>query len=135
MIVVAGEALVDLVLGPDITAPDGVHARLGGGPYNVARTIGRLGGSAAFCGMLSTDRFGARFADQLTDDGVAHHPLLRTELPSTLAVAELDDDGSASYRFYLGGTSAAALDTVPGDWRSPSAVPRWAGCSSPAARR
>ena len=30
----------------------------GGGPFNTARTIGRLGGQVAFLGRLSTDRFG-----------------------------------------------------------------------------
>ena len=40
MIVVAGEALVDLV----IDTAGSVRARLGGGPYNVARTIGRFVG-------------------------------------------------------------------------------------------
>ena len=34
----------------------------GGGPFNTARTIGRLGGEVAFLGCLSTDRFGARAA-------------------------------------------------------------------------
>ena len=39
MIVVAGEALIDLVVSPD----GRVDARLGGGPYNAARTLARLG--------------------------------------------------------------------------------------------
>ena len=39
MIVVAGESLIDLIVGPD----DRVEAIPGGGPYNVARTIRRLG--------------------------------------------------------------------------------------------
>ena len=32
----------------------------------------------------------------------------RTERPTTLAAAELDDGGAASYRFYIDGTSAPA---------------------------
>ncbi len=39
VIVVAGEALVDLVIGLDGT----VSAALGGAPFNTARTCGRLG--------------------------------------------------------------------------------------------
>ena len=39
MIVVGGEALVDLVIDPDGRST----AKLGGGPFNAARTIGRLG--------------------------------------------------------------------------------------------
>ena len=48
MIVVAGEALVDLV----IDTAGAVAAKLGGGPYNVARTIGRLGRSVTFLGAI-----------------------------------------------------------------------------------
>ena len=54
MIVVAGEALIDLILYPDLR----LTAVAGGGPFNTARTIGRLGGEVAFVGRLSTDRFG-----------------------------------------------------------------------------
>ncbi len=118
MIVVAGEALVDLV-----TRDDGsVDAKLGGGPYNVARTIGRLSRSVNFLGMLSVDRFGRDFRRQLTDDGAGHDDSLLTELPTTLAVAELDGRGAASYRFYTAGTSAPALTTVPPGWSTPVAV-------------
>ena len=56
VIVVAGEALIDLVIRPD----GSVTAALGGGPFNVARTIARLGGDAAFLGAISDDRFGSR---------------------------------------------------------------------------
>jgi fructokinase len=55
-IVVAGEALIDLVAGPDGT----LAGHPGGGPYNVARTIGRLEQPVAYLGRISTDGFGAR---------------------------------------------------------------------------
>ena len=48
MIVVAGEALIDRIESPD----GGVVNVPGGGPYNVARTIARLGGTVAFLGLL-----------------------------------------------------------------------------------
>ena len=118
MIVVAGEALVDLVARAD----GSIVARLGGGPYNVARTVGRLGREVNFLGVLSTDRFGREFRRQLTDDGVGHDDSLLTGAPSTLAVAELDDGGSAAYRFYTEGTSAPALSSVPVGWHTPEAV-------------
>ena len=44
MIIVAGEALVDLIVHPD----GRLTAVPGGGPYNTARTIGRLGGVVSF---------------------------------------------------------------------------------------
>ena len=63
MIVVAGEALIDLLVQPD----GRVTAVPGGGPFNTARTIGRLGGEVAFLGRLSTDRFGGILRDGLTE--------------------------------------------------------------------
>ena len=54
LIVVGGEALVDLVLGRDGT----VVAHPGGGPFNTARAIARLGRPVAFLGRLSHNRFG-----------------------------------------------------------------------------
>ena len=109
VIVVAGEALIDLVIRPD----GSVTAALGGGPFNVARTIARLGVGAAFVGSLSNDRFGTMLAERLAADGVSLAAASRTEAPTTLAAAELDEHGSATYRFYLAGTSAPALDHVP----------------------
>ena len=108
-IVVAGEALVDLVIGVD----GSVVAKLGGGPFNVARTIGRLGGDVSFLGAVSTDRFGDRLVQCLIADGVRSDAILRTGAPTTLAAAELDGHGSATYRFYIDGTSAPALDHIP----------------------
>jgi fructokinase len=105
MIVVAGEALIDLVV-----QPNGALAAVpGGGPFNTARTIARLGGEVAFLGVLSTDRFGARLRDALADDGVDLSMTATTNAPSTLAIAELDDRGGATYRFYTAGTSAPEL--------------------------
>ena len=107
-ITVAGEALVDLVIQPN----GDVTATLGGAPFNTARAAARLGAPVRFVGALSTDRFGSLLAAQLEADGV-HVASARTDLPTTLAAAELDDAGAASYRFYIDGTSAPALE--PGD--------------------
>ena len=117
MIVVAGEALVDLILRPS----GEVVAAPGGGPYNVARTIGRLGGSAVFLGRLSTDRFGQLLRSHLEADGVDLSLAVPTDDPTTLALAELDPAGGASYRFYLDGTSAPGL--VPSDLPAASITP------------
>ena len=106
MILVAGEALVDLV--PD--ADGALRPHPGGGPFNTARTIGRLGQRAAFLGRLSTDRFGRRLERMLLDDGVDLGAAVRTDDPTTLALAELDEAGAARYRFYERGTSAPGLE-------------------------
>jgi fructokinase len=105
MIVVAGESLIDLI----VDASGRVEASPGGGPFNVARTLGRLGQSVAFLGRLSQDRFGsllrAGLAAEHVDLGLA--PL--TDAPTLLAVAELGADGAATYRFYADGTAAPGL--------------------------
>jgi fructokinase len=105
MIVVAGEALVDL-------APRGEQLLPlpGGSPYNVGIGLGRLGVAASYLGVLSTDGFGVRLADGLATEGVALDLAPRTDAPTTLAVVHLDDRARATYGFYLDGTSAVALD-------------------------
>ena len=105
LIVVAGEALIDLVPARGET----LAAHPGGGPFNTARTLGRLERPVAYLGRISTDRFGMRLADLLAADGVLADAVVRTDDPTTLALAEVDGDGVASYRFYDRGTSAAGL--------------------------
>jgi fructokinase len=118
MIVVAGEALVDLVARAG-TDQDFV-ALAGGGPYNTARALGRLGVPVTFLGALSTDRFGRRLESQLTADGVDLALACSTSKPTTMAVVAVGDGGGASYSFYLEGTSStvlheAAVAQVPTD--------------------
>ncbi len=102
-IAVAGEALIDLVVRPD----GRIDARPGGGPYNAARTLARLGAPATFLGRLAADGFGRRLRDELTADGVTLGFPEPSDRPTTLAVATLDQAGAAGYAFYLNGTSAA----------------------------
>ncbi len=108
MIVVGGEALVDLVIGPS----GQVAAALGGGPFNSARAIGRLGTEVEFLGALSRDRFGTLLLGQLRDDQVGVRLTQFTDLPTTLAAAELDEGGAATYHFYFSDTSAPTLSSA-----------------------
>jgi fructokinase len=105
-IVVGGEALVDLV--PHAAGELRAHA--GGGPYNTARTLGRLEQDVHYLGCLSDDGFGGRLRAQLVEDAVKLDTVVPTPLPTTLALAELDERGAATYRFYSEGTSAPALE-------------------------
>jgi fructokinase len=105
MITVTGEALIDLV------AHDGrLAAQPGGGPFNTARTIGRLGLAPTFLGRLSADAFGSLLRAGLDHDGVTLGVRQLTDAPTTLAAVDLDAAGAPRYRFYLAGTSSAALD-------------------------
>ncbi|MFD9025058.1 carbohydrate kinase [Streptomyces parvulus] len=111
MIVVAGEALIDLV--PQGTgALAALRPALGGGPYNTAVALGRLGSPAAFCSRVSHDAFGEALLDRLRETGVDVAPVQRGAEPTTLAVATVDADGSAAYSFYVDGT-ADRLFTLP----------------------
>ena len=105
-IVVGGEALVDLVREP---AAGTLRAHEGGGPYNTARALARLEQPVRFLGCLSSDLFGGRLREGLVGEGVEVDDALTTPLPTTLALAELDETGSAVYSFYTQGTSAPAL--------------------------
>jgi len=107
LILVAGEALIDLV--PDSERFESLAAHPGGGPFNAARTIGRLERPVAYLGRLSRDRFGQRMEALLAEDNVRLDAVVRTEEPTTLALADVDPQGVARYRFYTERTSAAGL--------------------------
>jgi fructokinase len=104
-VVVTGEALIDLVLARD----GSLDGHPGGGPYNVARTIGRLEQPVRYLGRVSTDGFGRRLRLELEADGVGLESVIATDAPTTLALAELDAAGAARYHFYDSGTSAPGL--------------------------
>ncbi|MCX5370710.1 carbohydrate kinase [Streptomyces sp. NBC_00015] len=111
MIVVAGEALIDLVP-QGAGALAGLQPALGGGPYNTAVALGRLGSATAFCSRTSQDAFGEALLAGLRDSGVDVSAVQRGTEPTTLAVATLDGNGSAAYSFYVDGT-ADRLFTAP----------------------
>jgi fructokinase len=109
VIAVAGEALMDLV----IDASGSVLAVPGGGPFNAARMVARLGTRCRFLGRLSDDGLGARLRAALQADGVEVVAGDPVDAPTTLAIAEVDAAGVARYRFYCDATSAGQLR--PGD--------------------
>ncbi|RCW43638.1 fructokinase [Halopolyspora algeriensis] len=115
MIAVCGEALVDLV--PDPSTAEGelgpLHPRLGGGPYNAAIALGRLGVPVNFQTRLSTDRFGDTLLDRLREAGVDTDAVQRGAEPTALAVVGFGAGGSARYSFHTAGT-AGRFFTDPG---------------------
>lgn len=99
-VVVCGEGLVDLVPVGENFSP-----KLGGGPFNVAVALGRLGSDVGFVSRLSTDAFGDRMTDSLAASNVDTTGVERGPEPTTLAVVNLAADGGARYSFYLEGTA------------------------------
>lgn len=110
MIVVGGEALVDLVPVPgtrDVGGP--LQPRWGGGPYNVAVALGRLGVPTRFLSRISTDPFGGALLERLHAAAVDTALVQRGPQPTSLAVVTLAADGSARYGFHLEGTADRLL--------------------------
>jgi fructokinase len=105
VIVVCGEALIDVIRNPDGTQ----HTTPGGGPFNTARALARLGVPTAFLGRLSTDARGRRLAELMRGEGVSLALATSGPEPTTTAMAEIDSRGLANYRFTVEGTSAPNL--------------------------
>jgi fructokinase len=111
MVVVAGEALIDV-----IHHPNGIEqTRPGGGPFNTARALARLGVETAFLGHLSSDEHGRELARRLVEDGVMTDLVTVGPEPTTVARAYIDGTGSARFEFASAGTSAPELtmDMLP----------------------
>lgn len=97
-----GEALLDVVeLGDD----EPRLARPGGSPYNVAIGLARLEQPAAFVGRISRDPLGTVLSNHARRSGVDLTHVVNTEDPTTIALVELDEAGSARYRFGVTGTA------------------------------
>ena len=105
MVVVAGEALIDVIHQPDGTE----QSRPGGGPFNTARALSRLGVATAFLGRLSSDEHGRDLMERLVSDRVLTSLVSLGPEPTTLARAYVDGTGSARFEFAVEGTSAPAL--------------------------
>ncbi len=105
MIVVCGEALIDMISNGDGTQ----QSAPGGGPFNTARALARLGVPTAFLGRLSDDVFGRELAELLKADGANLQLASVGSEPTTIAMAEVDSNGLAEYQFLVQGTSAPNL--------------------------
>lgn len=110
MIVIGGEALVDLV--DDGGTPRSVA---GGGPFNTAIAFGRLRVPVGFLGTISRDGDGQMLAKRLLEAGVDTSFVRWSDAPTPRAVVHHLGDGKNEYTFHLKGTSLADLrpDELP----------------------
>ena len=106
MILVAGESLIDLIVSPD----GSVYPSPGGGPFNAARTMSRLGARTRFLGRFSTDPFGIRLAGLLRLDGVEIASPQPIPAPTALAIVAVGNGGVPEYWFHTAGTAGFQLD-------------------------
>jgi len=105
VILVCGEALIDLFVTRPGRSEMSVRAVAGGSPFNVAVGLARLGVRTAFLSGISRDPFGAFLVDRLAREGVDGGFLVRTDRPSTISIVATADDGQPNYAFH--GDSAA----------------------------
>ena len=107
MILVVGEAIVDVVERPDGSRTE--HA--GGSPANVAVGLGRLGLDVTLATAIGDDAYGALIESHLTSSGVTLNEGSRRVGLTSSAIAHLAPDGSATYDFEV--TWAPGLISAP----------------------
>ncbi len=112
MIVVCGEALMDVFDAGRTATGMTLDARIGGSPYNVALGLARLKQPVAFCGAVSEGFLGERLMQSLRDEGIDTRCVQRTRSPTSLCVVGLDDKGVPVYDFYGDGGAERQLDAV-----------------------
>ena len=103
MIVVIGEALIDLI--QDSTQAEKFTAVTGGANANVALSLARREHPHQFLGRISGDLFGKQIRKHLADNNVSLDLAINAEQQSTLAFAALDEHGVATYSFYVENTA------------------------------
>jgi fructokinase len=107
MILVCGEALVDIFVGQPVGHELPTEAVAGGSPFNVAIGLARLQCPTALLATLSEDALGDFLASRLADAGVAGEYLVRCPQRTTLSVVATDHSGHPQYAFYSEGGDRA----------------------------
>jgi fructokinase len=106
MIYCVGELLIDMFcLDRDTALKDGVQFQKmpGGAPANVAVTISKLGGRAAFAGSVGNDAFGDFLIETLSTHQVDTKMIARDDqFPTTIAFVSLTADGERDFQFNRG---------------------------------
>jgi fructokinase len=108
MVTILGEALIDLVRRGSET-----RAHPGGSPFNVAIGVARLGHPVDFIGRVGSDDYGRLLLDTLRTEGVTA-VLPPDDLPTSVADAQIDDDGAAAYDFRLHWSLPSLAAEAPG---------------------
>jgi len=99
LIVVCGEALVDLFVRAEADGALDVSARLAGAPFNLAIGLARLGGRSALAAGLSTDLFGQSFRRHLEAEKVEGDFIEIYEAPTNLVIVGRNAKGDPTYDF------------------------------------
>lgn len=127
MIVVSGEALMDVFAVANTATGVQLDARMGGSPFNVALGLARLAQPVAFFGAVSTGFLGDRLLRALHAEGVNTDCVQALDAPTTLSLVGLDAHGVPAYTFMGAGAAdrllpLAALQQVPSAHSAPAVL-------------
>ncbi|MEM8576844.1 MAG: carbohydrate kinase [Pseudomonadota bacterium] len=99
MILCCGEALIDMIPAATVDGVDAFVPRPGGGAFNTAIALGRLGVPVGLLSGLSGDMFGAQLRAELKRSAVSPIYAIGSDRPTTLAFVRLVE-GQAAYAFF-----------------------------------
>ena len=99
MIVVIGEALIDLI--EDKSTAGRYQAVVGGANANVAIALARAGAKQQLLARISSDAFGQKIRQRLVDNKVGLDYAIAAKEPTSVAIASIGSSGGASYSFYV----------------------------------
>ncbi|MEV6794060.1 carbohydrate kinase [Streptomyces sp. NPDC051320] len=103
---VVGEALVDVIAGPDSAR----RSHPGGSPANVALGLGRLGHPIRLATRVGHDDYGRLVREHLESSGVELTPGSMVDAATSTATAVLDETGAAKYDFDITWALSAAVE-------------------------
>jgi len=103
MIVVIGEALIDLI--EDKSTAGRYQAVVGGANANVAIALARAGAKQQLLARISSDAFGQKIRKRLVDNKVGLDYAIAAKEPTSVAIASIGSSGGASYSFYVENTA------------------------------
>jgi fructokinase len=103
MIVVIGEALIDLI--EDNSTAGRYQAVVGGANANVAIALARAGAKQQLLARISDDAFGQKIFQRLIDNKVGVDYAITAKEPTSVAIASIGSSGGASYAFYVENTA------------------------------
>jgi fructokinase len=122
MILVCGEALIDLFMESDVPRGPRLKPVIGGSPLNLAIGLARLETPAAFFGGLSVDYFGTMLVDTMQKEGIDTSLLKRNARPTPLVLVSPDAEGHPSYTFYAHNSAVQHVDHIDALSPLPSSV-------------
>jgi fructokinase len=99
MIVVIGEALIDLI--EDKSTAGRYQAVVGGANANVAIALARAGAKQQLLARISSDAFGQKIRQRLVGNKVGLDYAIAAKEPTSVAIASIGSSGGASYSFYV----------------------------------